>query len=188
MGNPIEIEPPDDPTRRCVSCESLGWPENSTPTHIRVVFRGVKPCDPAVKIPNGFPINLNPAPWDPCAWQGWIDYEGFTWVITTHIALCQVDLKRVDQGYPPYFQSWDLPCESGPHLNRCVCSHSRGYDGHAYVLDLPNATVQLLAKDYNLQPDARGLYHFTPCADPAECLVRLVGQNSPGSVEIRYRP
>ena len=188
MGNPIVIDPPVDPSRQCTSCELLGWPTGVTPKHVRVVFTGVKACDGSTKIPNGFPITLNHASWDPCAWEGFIDYEGYRWRVSTHIHMGQVVLDRWDQGFPYYFQSWGLVCESGPHQNDLDCGSGRGYEGHAYVLGIPNATIQLLAKDYNLQPDPRGLYHITPCVDPAECLVRLVGQDSPGSVEIRYRP
>jgi hypothetical protein len=188
MGTPVHPRDPDNVGEPCDFCEGLAWGVGKTPKLVRVIFHGIIAEEGWPDPPNDKPFYCEQGISPFCGWSTWLTFGGFDWRIFYDARTSEIELEMITGGNYLYFWGFGPQCMAGPHPNSIEPGTAYGYDGSGYVLDLPLDYIELLAVDYNLQPDARGLYDSDPTADPDIQLVRLTGRDCPGSCLIHFRP
>jgi hypothetical protein len=184
MGIPIPPPLPPSPGADCPACTPTPFPVGATPAFVHAVFHNITALPGYPNPPNDIPIEIPQQPANPCLWNGDFDYDGVIWTIAYRADLGYLWLHNDEPDHNDYFTDTIDPCTPGPFTNELIAPPAGGSGGTAYVLDLPLDYVMLLADDYNLLPDPRGLYDEFDSATPDHKCVRLTGRTYPGSVLI----
>lgn len=184
----IRVHPiwPPDPGPDCLSCSPDPWPAGSTPSVVRVVFRGLANYLDWPEPPNGLPIHISNDSINPCYFTAELFYGISTYEVEYDAAMAVVILTRTDPNPYTIFDGVLDPCSIGPFSNLTWYPNGDPIGGSAVLLDFPLSIIVALTTHLHIQPDGLGLYDIKDSAIPDVKCVRLTGQLSPGSVLIHY--
>lgn len=184
MGIPLPDPHPPTPGPDCPVCTPNPFPSGTTPTVIRAVFGGMTTYAGWPPPPNGVPIHLSNDSLSPCLWEAELFYGGAIYDILYDAPISVVIISQTSPAAWQVFNGVLLPCDRGPFINTCIWPDSSPVGGSCQILDLPLDYIMLLAHDYNLLPDPRGLYDVVDSVAVDHKCVRLTGRTYPGSVLI----